>query len=212
MTAEASRDPGHQAPDWAAYYQATRGRELRPLFLKGMSAVSAAAMGPGHAIEIGFGDGTETLALLARGWSVTAVDQTPVAAEDLQRNVPAELTARLETVTAPAQDAELPSFDLLYAGYALSYVDPSAFPRLWSRVRAQLRPGGFLVVNVFGVRDGWADATDMTFVDQAGVDRMLEGLEVVTVDEEDADGSSFVGPKHWHVFDIVARRPVGEPA
>ena len=208
MTAEGSRDPGHATPEWAAYYEATRGREPRPLFLKGMSAIAAAAKGPGHAIDIGFGDGTETLELLARGWSVTSVDPTPAAAEALYRNVPVDLVARLETITAPAQDAELAPFDLLYAGYALSYIEPSGFARFWSQARAQLRPGGFLVVNVFGDRDGWADAADMTFVDRAGVDRLLEGLDVVTVDEEDADGSSFVGPKHWHVFDIVARRPV----
>jgi len=36
---------------------------------------------------------------------------------------------------------------------------------------------------------------------------MAAGLEVIAIDEEDADGSSFVGDKHWHVFDIVARRP-----
>ena len=70
-----------------------------------------------------------------------------------------------------------------------------------------LRPGGFVVVNVFGVRDTWAGDEFMTFVDRDTVDRMAAGLEVIAIDEEDADGSSFVGDKHWHVFDIVARRP-----
>ena len=37
---------------------------------------------------------------------------------------------------------------------------------------------------------------------------MAAGLDVRALDEEDADGDSFVGRKHWHVFDLVARRPI----
>jgi SAM-dependent methyltransferase len=208
MTVEGSLDQPDDAPDWVAYYQATRGREPRPLFSRGMAIVDATAGDPGHAVEIGFGDGTESLALLARGWTVTAVDPTPAAAESLRRSAALPLAARLRTITAPAQDAELAPFDLLYAGYALSFITPESFPRFWRQVRDQLRPGGFLVINIFGVRDTWADAPDMTFVDRARLDELLAGLEVLAIDEEDADGDSFSGPKHWHVFDVIAHRPV----
>ncbi len=204
-----SDTPG--GPDWAAYYRHTRGREPRPLFMKGMAALEAAGVEPGQAIEIGFGDGTETLALVGGGWRVTAIDPTPVAAEGLRASTAPNHADRLEIVTATAQDAALPPFDLLYAGYALSFVDPRTFDAFWSSVRDSLRPGGFIVVNVFGVRDTWADDPEMTFVARDRVARMVAGLEVIAIDEEDADGDSFNGPKHWHVFDIVARRPM-EPA
>ena len=49
----------------------------------------------------------------------------------------------------------------------------------------------------------------MTFVERDAVERMAAGLQVLALDEEDVDGDSFVGPKHWHVFDLVARRPTG---
>lgn len=199
-------------PDWVAYYRHTQGRVARPIFDKGMAAVSAAGIEPGEAVEIGFGDGTETLALLGAGWHVTAIDPTPEAATALRSNVPPGDAGRLEIRTATAEEANLPPFDLLYAGYALSFIKPVAFRAFWRRVRAQLRPGGFLIVNVFGVRDTWAGDPAMTFVSRAEVFRMIQGLEVIAVDEEDQDGNSFSGPKHWHVFDIVARRPVAIPA
>ena len=60
---------------------------------------------------------------------------------------------------------------------------------------------------MFGVKDTWAGDEFMTFVDRDAVTRMLAGLEVLDLVEEDVDGDSFNGPKHWHVFDIVARRP-----
>jgi SAM-dependent methyltransferase len=174
-----------------------------------MDAVRGAGVPPGRAVEIGFGDGTETLVLLDEGWSVLAIDAAPQAEEALRARLPGAVRDRLDVRIAPAQDVELPPFDLLYAGYSLSYLEPKAFRRLWTDVRASLRPGGFVIVNVFGVRDTWAGDEFMTFIDADAVAWMLAGLEVVDLREEDEDGDSFVGPKHWHVFEIVARRPAG---
>jgi 2-polyprenyl-3-methyl-5-hydroxy-6-metoxy-1,4-benzoquinol methylase len=192
---------------WSAYYRHTLGREPRPLFAKGMAVLEVARVVPGQAVDIGFGDGTETLALLEAGWRVLAIDAAPQAADVLRSRVPAGAADRVEVRTLPAQEADLPPFDLLYSGYALSFLDPDAFRRLWTAIRARLRPGGHVVANIFGVRDSWADEPGATFLDLDAVHRLLDGLEIVALDEEDADGDSFGGRKHWHVFDIVARRP-----
>jgi hypothetical protein len=195
-------------PNWVAYYRNTTGRTPRPVFEKGMAAVGAARVEPGQAVEIGFGDGTETLALLGAGWRVVAIDPTPEAATALRANVAPDDADRLEILTVTGEAADLPPFDLLYAGYALSFIPPKAFAGFWPKVRAGLRPGGFLVCNIFGVRDTWAGNRKMTFVTREKVDGMVEGLDVIALDEEDQDGSSFSGQKHWHVFDIIARRPL----
>jgi hypothetical protein len=81
--------------DWATYYQSTIGREPRPLFAKGMAAVEAAGVAPRQAIEIGFDDGRETLALLEAGCRVLAIDPAPAAAEVLQSQVLAAVAGRL---------------------------------------------------------------------------------------------------------------------
>jgi cyclopropane fatty-acyl-phospholipid synthase-like methyltransferase len=207
VSQELHQDVTEDGPDWAAYYRHTLGREPRPLFAKGLAALTAAGTEPGQAIEVGYGDGTETLALLEAGWRVLAIDPAPEAADVLRSRTQAAASDRLELAVASAADVALPPFDLLYAGYALSFLGPIAFRRFWTRVRGRLRPAGFIVVNVFGVRDSWASEAGMTFLDLAGVYRLVDGLEVIALDEEDADGDSFSGPKHWHVFDVVARRP-----
>ena len=196
--------------DWAAYYRSTIGREPRPLFAKGMAAVKAAGLAPGQAIEIGFGDGRETLALLEAGWRVQAIDPAPAAAEVLQSQVPDHVAGRLEIRSVPAEDADLLPFDLLYAGYSLPFLGADAFDRFWSAVRDQLRPDGILVVNFFGPRNSWAGREGMRFIDVDGVRRLVDGLELLALDEEDQDGNSFLGPKHWHVFDVIARRPTAQ--
>jgi SAM-dependent methyltransferase len=207
--AQEPRAPKGEPPgsDWAAYYRSTIGREPRPLFAKGMAAVEAAGVAPGQAIEIGFGDGRETLALLEAGWLVLAIDAAPAAAEVLQSQVPAAVAGRLEIRSVPADEANLLPFDLLYAGYALPFLEPAAFTRFWAAARDLLRPGGFLVVNFFGTRDSWAGREGMSFIDVEAVRQLVDGLEVLALDEEDQDGNSFLGPKHWHVFDVIARRP-----
>ena len=197
--------------DWAAYYRSTIGREPRPLFAKGIAAVEAAGLAPRQAIEIGFGDGRETLALLEAGWRVLAIDPAPAAAEVLQSQVPDHVAGRLEIRSVPAEDADLVPFDLLYAGYSLPFLGADAFDRFWNAARDRLRPGGILVVNFFGPRNSWAGREGMRFIDVDGVRRLMDGLELLALDEEDQDGNSFLGPKHWHVFDVIARRPPAPP-
>jgi cyclopropane fatty-acyl-phospholipid synthase-like methyltransferase len=212
MTQESgSRDRDPDSTSWSAYYRHTAGREPRPLFTKGMAAVEAAGMAPGQAVEIGFGDGTETLALIGAGWRVTAIDPTPEAATGLRAKVREEDAARLTIISAPAQEVELPPFDLLYAGYALPFIPRAALTPFFGEMRRALHPGGLLVVNLFGVRDSWFGKPEMTFVDIDEARSLVDGLEVVAFDEEDADGNSFLGPKHWHVFDIIARCPDEAP-
>ena len=206
--AEGGSPPVEQrGSDWAAFYRSTLGREPRPLFVKGMAAVEAAGAVPGQAVEIGFGDGRETLALLDAGWRVLAIDSAPAAAEVLRSQVPAPATDRLAIESAPAESVELPPFDLLYAGFSLPFLDPAAFDSFWAGVRRQIRPGGFLVVNFFGPHDSWAGREGLSFIDLAAVRELVDGLEVLAIDEQDQDGESFLGPKHWHVFDVIARQP-----
>jgi SAM-dependent methyltransferase len=208
-TLDAAQPDGDQPEeqDWAAYYRYTLGREPRPLFLRGWAAIAEAGAGPGTAVDVGFGDGTETMRLLDAGWRVTAIDSAPAAAEVLEPRVPDDVRGRLTTVTALADEADLPAFDLLYSAYVLSYLPPDAFARLWARVRERLRPGGFVVVNIFGDRHAWASEPGTTFLSRADVEALLDGLEVIELTEVEEDGGSFIGPTHWHVFDIVARRP-----
>ncbi len=46
-----------------------------------------------------------------------------------------------------------------------------------------------------------------TYLTRSEALALLDGWEVVAFDEEDAVGPSFVGPRHWHVFHVIARRP-----
>jgi SAM-dependent methyltransferase len=198
------------ARDWAGFYAATDGREPRALFTRALAAWDGAPDGapdraPGRAIDVGFGDGTETAALLAAGWDVVAIDPEPAAADHLLGRLDPSSRARLQVLTVPLEAARLPAADFVYAGFSLPFVPPGRFDEAWSAIRACLRPRGVLAVDLFGPNDSWATDPTMTNHDRAGVARLVEGLEVVDLAEAEQDGAAFSGPKHWHVFSLIAR-------
>ena len=76
---------------------------------------------------------------------------------------------------------------------------------LWADIRDALRQGAVFAGEFFGPHDEWFGRPRMNFHDRAGVEGMLTGLDVLQLAEEDRRGMSFEGPKHWHVFHVVAR-------
>lgn len=87
-------------------------------------------MRPGHdrvAIDIGCGAGTEAQLLLATGWTVYALDADEHSLRQLENAVPPNAMSRLNTCVVDLNDLpELPTSDLIYAGYALPYARPAA--------------------------------------------------------------------------------------
>jgi SAM-dependent methyltransferase len=188
--------------DWPGYHDATKGREPRPLFLQAIEL-----LGPERgrrAIDLGFGDGTESLFLLGRGWSVVAVEAEPTAATALRASASEHDPGSLDVRVARLEDVELPRADLVYAGYSLPYCRPERFAELWQRIGEALAPKGMFAGQLFGPRDSWAGDPDMMFVDRTALDALFAGFDVVSLEEQDEPGDSFAGPKHWHVFHVIA--------
>jgi trans-aconitate methyltransferase len=198
--------------DWARYYAWSADREPRPLLLE-----ACRELGPGarrQAIDLGCGSGTEALTLLDHGWSVLALDAEEAALAMLGSRVPSEAADRLQLVRASFTEAELPAAALIHAGFSLPFCPPGEFGALWARIRAALVPGGIVAVQLFGVHDSWAGEDDMTFHTRAEAEALLGGMDVIRLEETEREGRAYSGPKHWHLFDVLARRaeivPMGD--
>lgn len=189
--------------DWSQFYEKQGGRGVRPTFEAALDAWDGA---PGLAVDLGCGDGVETRELAERGWSVLAVDADPGVDDRVRAGLSPEASGRVETRRATFEAlGELPRADLVYAGFALPFCDPTRFPYLWADIRDAIEPGGLFAGELFGPHDEWYGRPGMNFHDRSGVEAMLTGLEVLRLVEDDRRGMSFEGPKHWHVFHIVAR-------
>lgn len=193
---------------WEDYYRAIEGRPLRPLFLDALAFLPTP---PGddrarNAVDLGCGDGGETLALLAQGWTVLAVDGAPEAIARLRASDPSEHAARLTTVVGRFHEVELPDADFVYAGLSLPFCAPAEFADVWRAIRRALRSGGVFAGHFFGPHDSWASTPDMTFHNREELDELFTGFDVQLLREQDEDGPAVSGPKHWHVFHAIATK------
>jgi SAM-dependent methyltransferase len=193
---------------WEHYYEWVKGRDLRQVFVDALPLLPDPSTDGRTlvAVDVGCGDGKEALVLLAAGWAVTAIDGSPDGIARLLDAVPPNDAGRLTTGVVPFAEAEIPPADLVYAGFSLPFCDPADFGSLWSRIVAALRPGGVFAGNLFGPHDTWFGTPDMTFHSRASVQGLFDGFDIVSLREEDEDGSAASGPKHWHVFHVIARK------
>jgi tellurite methyltransferase len=193
-----------QASGWAAYYQQLRDRPPRRTLLAALDAFGETPA-DALAIDLGCGDGRDTIEILRRGWSVVAVDAEPEALRQLAaRELPGTITpilARLEEVPLPI------GVQLVNSSFAMPLCEPERFHELWTRIREELPAGGRFSGQWYGVRDSWADRPGITFLEHSQAMALLDGLEIEMFEEEEADSVTPRGnPKHWHIFHIVARK------
>jgi SAM-dependent methyltransferase len=191
---------------WSDYYEENEGREPRELLLEALSTYEE----PGQAVDLGCGAGIETLAMLTRGWRVFATDAEEEAIERVRRRVPPELAKRLQTLVARMEDVELPPADLLLASFSLFFCDPGRFADVWQTIGGSLAGGGRFVGELLGDHDTWAPDDDTSSFSASEARALFDGWAIERFDEEEEDGEACNGPKHWHVFHVVARAPADD--
>ncbi|HXY99504.1 MAG TPA: methyltransferase domain-containing protein [Stellaceae bacterium] len=191
--------------DWQEYYERTAGRPPRRTLLLALERFGA---GSGRsAVDLGCGDGRDTVELLRRGWRVLAIDAELAALERLRHRADLPPGAAVETRCQRFEDADWPAADLVNASFSLPLVPPARFPALWAKIAGSLKPGGRFSGQLFGERDGWRGEKAITFLGRAELERLLAGFAVELLEEEESDGPTPYGkPKHWHLFHIVARK------
>lgn len=153
------------------------------------------------AIDLGCENVLDSLVLLARGWTVLALTETPRAKSHLLAETPRGRSSRLTVEVGDFNALVLPSADLVYAGTTLSRRPPPAFGPIWSRIVPAVRPDGYFVGRFLGDRDDGSPDAARTFLPRKQVITLLNGFLVELLREREVTGS--------HEFDVIARRRPG---
>lgn len=194
---------------WLQYYDVMEGKPPRETLLTALDRFESpsAEPTPRFAIDLGCGEGRDTVELLRRGWRVLAIDATPKAIERLLNRSNLSHLDSLQTRIDRFETVELPPADLINASFCLPFCPPAAFPQLWQKIVDALPPGARFCGQLFGDRDAWATIPDHTHHTRAQVEALLEPFAVELLNEEETDGKTALNePKHWHIFHIVARK------
>ncbi len=197
---------GDRDSDWKEYYDRTAGRPPRRTLVQALDAFGAIAS-VRRAIDLGCGDGRDTVELLRRGWHVLAIDAEPEAIARMATRPDLPGNGKLETLCARFEDAVCPEADLVNASFSLPLCRPDGFAEVWRRIERSLPSGGRFSGQLFGERDEWCGQPGITHHDRAAVERLLGGFAIELLEEEETDTATPYGKsKHWHLFHIVARK------
>lgn len=193
--------------DWVAYYQAVKDRPPRDTLLHALTQFDAENFSIGFAVDLGCGEGRDTVELLRRGWQVLGIDGEAEAIARLTQRPDIDLT-RLETHVDRFETLSLPNnIDLVNASFCLPFCLTAAFPHLWQTITHALRPGGRFCGQLIGERDSWALEDSATYQTRAEIETLLQPFAIEWLNEEDHPGKTALGEdKHWHIFHIVARK------
>lgn len=162
---------------------------------------------PSNAVDLGCGQGNDTLFLIKHGWNVFGIDR---------ENVEDRIRMRLNTneqllFNFKQQNFEgLTNFksDLIVANFSLSFCNNKKFNNAWKTIENSLQTGGYFVGNLFGNKDSWTkNKLDMSFFTKEEVKRLFNRFQIINFNEIETDKSTALGnPKHWHFFDIIAKK------
>lgn len=193
---------------WGRYYDAVAAKPPRPTLLHALDRFSAEGIPasgkpPPLALDLGCGDGRDTVELLRRGWKVLAIDATPEAIDRLLARPDLPKSALLEARVEQFEDFQPPACDLVNASFSLPLCSPEDFPALWGRLTAAIRPGGRFAGQLYGPQDDWA-GRGITIHDRTAIERLCAGFQVEKLDETVEDGTTALGKsKRWHIFHLV---------
>lgn len=158
------------------------------------------------ALDLGAGPLKETKVLLNAGFRRVVVVDNEV---DVVRRVRDLHDARVDMHRSAFQEYDFPHevFSLVSAVKSLPFIPPNEFDSVFEKVKASLKPGGILVGNLFGMRHAFSHNPNMTFFEnKLQVEALFEGMEILFLEETDADKVTNDGPMHWHTFDFIVRK------
>ena len=194
---------------WTDYYEAVAGRPPRETLLLALEnfASEPSANLRRTAVDLGCGDGRDTVALLHQKWRVIAIDGEPDAIARLRRRSDINRTY-LETRVQRFEELTLPpAVDLVNASFCLPFCPPDSFADLWEEIVTALRSGGRFCGHLLGDRDSWSIYHDIKFHTRPQVEQLLDSFKVELLDEEEHPGTTALGEeKNWHLYNIVACR------
>lgn len=158
-----------------------------------------------QALELGAGALSDSKFFLSKGFSVTAIDKSP-----LTISASKEITDKgfkFHQTTFDAFKYPIGVFNIVNAQWSLSFNPPQTFEKTFLNIKNSLKNNGIFCGQFFGNEDGWASKTNMTFFTKLQVEKLLEDMKIIKFYEERKTAKSVEGNiKFWHVFHVIAQK------
>ena len=161
----------------------------------------------GKAIDIGCGAGRDTVYLIKNGWHVIAIDKENTK-QIMTNQLNDEELNRLTFIQSEFENIKLEKNNLIIANYSIPFCNKNKFQEFWHKIIDSIEENGYFVGNFFGKNDEWnTQKSSMTFFDRKTVEELFNNFEILKFEEEEKDAKTGLGiMKHWHTYNVIARK------
>ena len=162
---------------------------------------------PGYAVELGCGAGRDTVYLIRKGWNVLSIDREEVESR-ITANLNEEELKYFKFSKQKFEDIELEKNNLVVANFSLPFCNKNNFKELWNKISDSILKDGYFVGNFFGNKDEWKSTKEeMTFLTKKQVIELFKDFEIIEFKEVEKDDFTGLGKmKHWHIFNVIAKK------
>lgn len=189
--------------DWDNFHNITENKPPRKNVVQFISNYNIT----GNAIDLGCGSGSDTIFLIKNNWNVLAIDSSNTE-ERIREKLSNAEQEKLRFEIQKFEELKLSECDLLISNNSLPFCDKNYFEQMWAEICSNIKDNGYFVGNFFGINDEWNTANDKrTFLSKKEVMELFGDFEILEIQEIEKDKPTAEGKmKHWHTFEIVARK------
>ena len=101
--------------------------------------------------------------------------------------------------------------NLIVANYSLPFCNKNNFKELWNKINKSILKDGYFVGNLFGNKDEWKSTKEkMFFLTEKQVIELFKNFDIIEFKEVEKDDFTGLGKmKHWHIFNVIAKKNIG---
>jgi tellurite methyltransferase len=193
---EPRAERGAVSSPWSEHYEIIKDNLPANQLIEALLDSAKSGKPPGLAVDLGAGAGLQTAALAGAGWSVIAVDADPASRPYVDRSLsrtadrirsrggdPTALMGKVLNAQKPFAAFRFPrdnTTDLVYSG-SLSFVPQAEAEQVIDRAHQSLKPGGTLVISLFGQDHGLKNRFGVTTWREAEVRALLKDFDIVSL-------------------------------
>lgn len=188
---------------WTAFNKARSNNPPRETLMYALKRFTRDERSNLSAFDIGCGPGNDTAEILSKGWKVIATDSNPDILKYLSPLLQ-KYKNKLEVQITSFEDIIWHKTDLVNASYTLPFCPEKHFAGLWKNIVSNINTNGRFSGQFFGKKDEWKELTRHS---KKEVLELFDKFEIEMIDEMEKDDATASGNiKHWHIYNIVARK------
>jgi len=187
--------------DWEAYY-AKASLKPRSTLIRALEYFEKNIPKEKIAVDMGCGNGRDTINLLKNGWQVYAIDASETAIKLLNENTAPSDKKNLVAECVTFEQMKWKTVSLVNASLALPFCDEQNFDSVWSNLVNSISVNGAFTGHFFGINDDWKT---LNLINEQELQHLFRSFKIEFLEEKEYDAPSVTGPvKHWHIFEILA--------